>query len=43
MNAMHLGWRFGKPLYELRPDLFPYGRMTHLESELWARYIKDHG
>jgi hypothetical protein len=34
-----LGWQFGKPLYELRPDLFPYGRMAPLEEELWRLHI----
>jgi hypothetical protein len=36
-----LGDRMGKPLFEIRPDLFPYGRITRLEVELWAMHYQD--
>lgn len=31
----------GRFLFECRPDLFPQGRLTPLECELWGRYYDD--
>ncbi len=28
-------------LFEVRPDLFPQGRLTDLELELWSLYLDD--
>lgn len=36
-----LGEKFGKPLFEMRPDLFPFNRITRLEMEVWALHFKD--
>ena len=30
------GW-----LFEVIPDLFPHGRLTPIESELWVRHYKE--
>ncbi len=30
------GW-----LFEILPDLFPHGRLTLIESELWVRHYKE--
>lgn len=38
MTLMHLR---GGYMYEHRPDLFPEGRLTALEVELWDLYYKD--
>lgn len=32
--------RLGKAMYEMRPDLFPYGRLTGVEQNLWVRYFE---
>jgi hypothetical protein len=34
-----LGHKWGKPLFELRPDLFPEGFLTDAETELWGLYL----
>jgi len=28
-------------LFEVRPDLLPYGRLTALEQELWGYFYED--
>jgi hypothetical protein len=37
---MHLCYQRGRFLYEVRPDIMPYGFLTPLETELWADYYK---
>ena len=39
--ALQLGHKWGRPLFELRPDRFPDGYLTDLEIELWARFYAD--
>lgn len=31
----------GRYLYEVRPDLLPYGRLTDLELELWDLFYQE--
>jgi hypothetical protein len=31
----------GKPLYELRPDIFPTGYLSDLEMQVWALYLDE--
>lgn len=31
----------GRFLFEVLPDLFPEGRLTGVEVELWGRYYSD--
>jgi len=34
----------GQFLFQIRPDLFPQGFLTHTEMELWSRYLQEkHG
>jgi len=33
--------KFGKPLFEVRPDLFPHGRLTGIEISLWEIHLKE--
>jgi len=28
-------------LYEVRPDIFPYGFLTKIELELWGRFVQE--
>jgi hypothetical protein len=35
-----MGEKLSKPLYELRPDLCPHGRLTDVELGLWDRYFR---
>jgi len=28
-------------MYELRPDLFPHGYLTPLETELWSMFFAE--
>ena len=28
-------------LYEVLPDLFPYGFLSEIEIELWAKFLED--
>lgn len=30
-----------KPLYEMRPDIFPHGRLTPVEIKLWEYHYRD--
>jgi hypothetical protein len=30
-----------KPLFEIRPDLFPEGYLTRTEIDLWNLYFKE--
>lgn len=39
--ALALCNKSGSFLFQVRPDLFPYGRLTDLETELWARFLKE--
>lgn len=39
--ALELGHARGKMLYELRPDIMPYGYLTPKELELWGHFYKD--
>lgn len=36
MALCHINHSF---LYEVRPDLFPYGFLTDLELQLWGEYF----
>jgi len=38
---MALAERNGRFLFEIRPDLFPEGRLTDLEMELWGDYLEE--
>jgi len=38
--SLALGYRLNKPLFELRPDIFPYDFAGSVELELWGRFIK---
>ena len=38
---MAVGSKLGCPLFSLRPDLFPEGRLTVVEIGLWARYFEQ--
>jgi len=38
---MSLGDKFGKPLYELIPDVFPHGRLTQVETALWGKFYEE--
>lgn len=31
----------GRGLFELIPDVFPYGMMTDLEMEVWVLFYED--
>lgn len=31
----------GRFLYEVRPDLFPQGRLTLTEMQLWGQFYED--
>lgn len=31
----------GSWLYDARPDLFPYGRLSTVELQLWGMYYED--
>lgn len=49
-NSMVLSEKSHRFLYETRPDLFPFGRLTDLEIALWEKYYdwkdslsKNHG
>ena len=33
--------KWNMPLFKVRPDLFPEGRLTHLEIELWVKYYTE--
>jgi hypothetical protein len=39
--ALMIADKLSKPLYEIRPDLLPYGRITRLEVELWALHLNE--
>jgi hypothetical protein len=36
-----LAGEWGKPLFEIRPDLFPEGFLTDAEMEIWALYYDE--
>ena len=36
-----LAHQWGKPMFEVRPDLFPEGFLTSLEIELWNLFYTD--
>lgn len=38
---MSLCDKSGRFLFEALPDIFPHGRVTMTEMELWARYYED--
>jgi len=31
----------GRFMFEIRPDLFPQGYLTQLETEVWAEYFES--
>ena len=33
--------KWNTPLFIVRPDLFPEGRLTQLEIELWVKYYTE--
>ncbi len=39
--AMQLCDMRGRFLFEVRPDLFPHGRLTGVECELWGMFYED--
>lgn len=41
ITAMLLCEQRGRFLFEVRPDLFPEGRLTDVESALWGIYYED--
>lgn len=40
-TGLALGDKWGKALYELLPDYFPWGRLTPLESQLWIKFYEE--
>ena len=38
---MTLADKWGKPLYEVAPDVFPGGVLTDTEMALWALFFDD--
>jgi|LGVF01.2.fsa_nt_gb hypothetical protein len=38
---MALADKWGKPLYEVMPDRFPWGRLTPIELNLWAMFHEE--
>ena len=41
ITAMLLCEQRGRFLFEVRPDLFPDGRLTDVESALWGIYYEE--
>lgn len=41
MTAMMLCEQRGRFLFEVRPDLFPAGRLTDVECALWGTYYEE--
>jgi len=39
--ALNLGDHFGKPLYELIPDLIPYDKLADVEIQLWGKHYEE--
>lgn len=40
-TALTLGRLWGRPLFELVPQLIPYGHLSGIEIELWNRHYGE--
>jgi len=39
--SLMLAEKKGRFLFEIRPDLFPQGFLTELETQVWADYFEE--